>query len=139
MLTDKEFSKKLQNMFHQAPIAKSMGITMEYNQNGQAIFHMPYNSNFDHALGGVHGGVYATLLDNAGWFTAALRYSTWIVTVEFSTRLLEGVVKEDLYSIGTLVRTGKRISSCSMELFTKSDKLVAIGQGTFSVTSSKIS
>lgn len=133
-----KMSQKLKDLFHGAPIAKSMGMTLDYNDQGQAIFKMPYHEGFNHALGGVHGGVYATLLDNAGWFTAALHYQTWIVTVEYSTRLLEGVVEEDLYSIGKLIRAGKRISTCSMELFTESEKLVAVGQATFSITSKKI-
>ena len=31
--------------------------------------------------------VIATLLDNAGWFTAAVEYDTWIATVELTVRL----------------------------------------------------
>lgn len=130
-----ENEKKLQDLFHGAPIAKQMGMRMEYNEEGQAIFHLPYNPNFDHALHGVHGGVFATMIDNAGWFTVAPNFDHWVATIEFSTRLHEPVEKEDLKSIGKIVRLGKRLASTSMELHTAEGRLVATGSGTFTVTS----
>lgn len=32
---------------------------------------LPYNPDLDHTLGSIHGGVHTTMLDTAGWFTAA--------------------------------------------------------------------
>lgn len=127
--------KGLADLFHRAPIGLSMGMTMEYLESGQAKFSMPYNPGFDHALGGVHGGVLATLIDNAGWFTAAPHFDFWIATVEFSSRLLEPVTREDLYSVGKLIRLGKRLAVAEMEVRTAGEKLIAVGAGTFTVTS----
>ena len=50
------------------------------------------------------------MLDNAGWFTAAVHYDSWIATVEFETRLLEHVQAEELIATGEIVRLGKRIT-----------------------------
>lgn len=128
--------QRLIRLFNEsAPIAQSMGMTLRYNEKGQAIFEMPHNPRFDHALDGIHGGVIATLLDNAGWFTVAPNFDHWIATIEFSTRLHEPVAKTDLYSIGRIVRIGKRLASAEMEVRTAKDRLIATGSGTFTVTS----
>lgn len=122
-------------LFGKAPIKKSMGMSVHYDEKGRAIFAMPYNPNFDHALEGVHGGVYATLLDNAGWFTVAPQFETWIVTIEFHVRLLQPVEREDLWSRGEIIRLGKRITFAEMSVWTKDERLIATGSGTFAPTS----
>jgi uncharacterized protein (TIGR00369 family) len=100
-----------------------------------AVFHLPYNAALDHAMGGVHGGAIATLLDNAGWFSAAAYYSTWIATVDLHVRLLEPVTRQSLVARGRVVRHGKRLAMADMEVRIVDGDLVATGTGTFAVTS----
>jgi uncharacterized protein (TIGR00369 family) len=126
--------KRFIDLFHGAPIAKTTGMRLSYNDAGQAIFTMPYNPNFDHALHQVHGGLIATMIDNAGWFTAAPHFDHWVATVEFTTRLHEPVEKETLISTGRIIRLGKRLTSCEMEVKTPKGQLIATGSGTFLVT-----
>jgi len=122
-------------LFDKAPIKHVYGMELSY-ENGIARFDLPYNRNFDHALDGIHGGAIATLLDNAGWFTAALHYETWIATVEFNVRLIAHAKEEALYSIGEVVHIGKRLAVCNMEVRTsEGDRLIATGSGTFVPTS----
>ena len=121
-------------LFNGAPIAKATGMRLRYNDKGQAIFEMPYNPQFDHALEQVHGGLIATMIDNAGWFTAAPHFDHWIATAEFTTRFHEPAEKETLFSIGEIVRRGKHLTSCRMEVKSTKDRLIATGEGTFFVT-----
>ena len=134
-----ERRQKLIELTHRAPIIASLGSRLSYNEAGEAVWEMPYHPGFDHALEGVHGGVFATLLDNAGWFTVAPYYDTWIATVEFQVRLLEHVRKRDLRAVGHLVKLGKRLATTRMEVLTADDgNIVAMGSGTFAPTSAKI-
>jgi len=95
---------ELETLFNShAPIGRALGMSLCYDGEGRACFDQPYNPDFDHALNGIHGGVIATLLDNAGWFTAAPFYENWIATVEMQMRLHEPVRHEHLTSIGSLV------------------------------------
>ncbi len=126
--------EELVELFHGSRIHRITGMRLSYTEDGRARFDMPYNPNFDHALDGVHGGLIATLIDNAGWFTAAARYDTWIATVEFQVRLLEPVEKRDLVSLGRIVRSGKRLTVAEMEVRDGDGRLVATGSGTFTVT-----
>ena len=80
--------KELVRLFNEkAPIARYLGMRLSYTGEGNAVVVLPYNPNLDHALNGIHGGVYATMLDCAGWFTAAAAHETpcWIATSEIST------------------------------------------------------
>ncbi|HVE83659.1 MAG TPA: PaaI family thioesterase [Myxococcales bacterium] len=125
---------RLETMFHQAPIARSFGMRLSYDAEQRAVFTLPYNAGFDHGLGGIHGGVFATLLDNAGWFTVAAHYETWVATVEFQVRLLQPVQGEELVARGRMVHAGKRLATAEMEV-RAGERLVAMGSGTFTVTS----
>ncbi len=131
----KKRQEELMALFHRAPMKHSLGMEFHYDEEGSAIFNMPYNPHFDHALGGIHGGVIATLLDNAGWFTVAQFYDAWIATAELQVRLLKPVAKTDIYSKGRVLNLGKRIAMAEMEVRTKDELLIAVGSGTFAVTS----
>ena len=122
-------------LFNDSSIKKTFGMDLSYDENGSAVFHMPYNPGFDHGLKQIHGGVYATLLDNAGWFTVAPHYNTWIATVEMQIRLLEPVEKKELISKGRILKAGKKIAVAEMEVRTADNILVGQGSGTFAVTS----
>jgi uncharacterized protein (TIGR00369 family) len=120
-----------------APIGRLFGMRLSY-EGEHAVFHMPYNPDLDHALGLTHGGAVATLLDNAGWFTAAPFFDRWIATVELTVRLLEPVGRQALVARGALVRRGKRLTVAEMEVRGEQGQLVATGGGTFTVTSALI-
>ncbi|PIP37730.1 MAG: hypothetical protein COX20_00670 [Desulfobacterales bacterium CG23_combo_of_CG06-09_8_20_14_all_52_9] len=89
MNTRKKRQQDLILSFSKASIGRSLGMTLSFGPAGEAVFDMPLNPDFEHALGDTHGGVLATLLDNAGWFAAALHYNGWIATAEMQIRLLE--------------------------------------------------
>jgi acyl-coenzyme A thioesterase PaaI-like protein len=64
--------EELLHMFNEAaPIARLFGMRLSFTKEANAVIDLPYNPLPDHSSGGVHGGVYATMLDCAGWFTAA--------------------------------------------------------------------
>ena len=67
-------SQRLTALFARAPMKKTFGMTVSFDEQGDATFVMPHQKAMEHALGDTHGGVIATLIDNAGWFTAATRY-----------------------------------------------------------------
>ena len=113
-------------------------MTLSFDDEGNAHFAMPHRAVFQHAMGDTHGGVIATLLDNAGWFTAATRYDHWVNTAEITVRLHEPANQEDLVAEGRVIRAGKRVCVSSMEVRSVTGRLVATGTGTFMVSSKSI-
>jgi len=135
-MASKDHLERLVALFQSSTIARTMGIRFRYDDQERAVFELDYDGRYDHFLNDVHGGAIATLVDNAGWFAAAACYSTWIVSVEFSVRYHEPAGREKLTAIGSVVRSGKRLTSTQMEVRNESGVLVATGAGSFVVTSS---
>lgn len=127
---------ELARMFNEeAPIAHYFGMTLVFDDEGRAVVDLPYNPNLDHALGAVHGGVYATMLDIAGWFTAAGARDEpcWLVTSELSIRFLKPAVRTSLRAVGQMIKSGKRQDVVEMHMYDEKDHLVGHAVGTFVV------
>jgi uncharacterized protein (TIGR00369 family) len=125
---------ELLHLFNEvAPIARTFGMVLSYDDEGRATVDLPYNLDLDHALGGVHGGVYATLLDTAGWFTAAASHdiSCWVATTEMSIHFLAPIQRSPLRAVGQLIRRGGRQDVAEMRLYDGNDRLVGHATGTF--------
>lgn len=130
-----ERQKELAFLHNQAAFCRSLGLTLTYDDCGNTLISLPYNPRLDHGLGGIHGGAIAALIDNAGWFAVAPHFSNWISTVEFQVRLLEHVEKKKLKAEGSIIRLGKKISVAEMKVYTEDGKLIALGSGTFALSS----
>ena len=124
---------ELLHMFKGVPIARFLGMSLSYTDEGNAVVDLPYNPNLDHALGGVHGGVYATMLDTAGWFTAAATHdvSCWMATAEMSVHFLAPVERTSLRAVGRLLKRGRRQDVAEMNLYDGEGRLVGHATGTF--------
>ena len=126
--------EELVQLFNEkAPIARYLGMKLSYTDQGNAVVDLPYNPGLDHALGGIHGGVYATMLDSAGWFTAAAAHdmSCWVATSEISIHFLLPAERTSLRAVGRLVKPGKRQDVAEMHLYDGQDRLVGHAVGTF--------
>jgi len=126
--------KHLEQMYRNASLGGHLGMLLRFDDDLRAVIDLPYAPHLDHALGGIHGGVFATLVDTSAWFAAAIHYENWIATIEFHTRILEPVAHEDLTAVGTAVRVGNRIATARSEIHSRSGVLVAVGTGSFTAT-----
>ncbi len=128
--------RELLRLFNEiAPIAKTFGMRLAFTEDARAVVTLPYNPGLDHILGGIHGGVYATLLDTAGWFTAAASHgeSTWVATSEMSIHFLKPSQRTDLRAEGRLLKSGRRQDVVEMLLYDGDGELVGHGTGTMMV------
>jgi uncharacterized protein (TIGR00369 family) len=134
-MTENRIDELLHLFNQEAPLARTFGMKLSFDDKGQAIVDLPYNPGLDHPLGGVHGGVYATMLDTAGWFTAAAAHEVncWLTTAEMSIHFLLPVERTSLQARGELIKVGKRQDVAQMRLYDGEGRLVAHGTGTFIV------
>lgn len=128
-----EWKNKLIEMYEISPFAKMLGIEISYDENNHSHLNLPFKTELTHENGGVHGGVFATLLDDAGWFASAvLHEGVWVTTSEFKVHLLRPVQNENLHAEGWIIKKGKRMDIAEMRVYA-GDKLVAAGMGTYVV------
>jgi uncharacterized protein (TIGR00369 family) len=113
------------------PIMKTMGVTLEFDADGNALLRMPRNANFDHGMQDTHGGVFATLLDSAGWSTVAAQCRKFVVTSDLHVRMLQAAKQQDLIATGKLVRAGAKSAVAETRLSTADGTLVAMGTASF--------
>ena len=77
-------------------------------------------------------------MDNAGWFTAAQYYTEWMVTANLNVQYLEAASGVSLFATGKLLKKGKSIAFCDMDVFDDRETRVACGTGTFVVTNKRV-
>lgn len=84
-------------------------------------------------LGMVHGGVIATLLDNALTFAGGMALGPEVLTVEFKVNFVRPAQGGRLTATGRVVHAGKRLAVVQGEVYAEEEgerQLVALGQGT---------
>lgn len=131
---NKNRKESLLHLFNDvARIAKTFGMRLAFDEQDRAVLTLPYNPGLDHALDGIHGGIIATMLDNAGWFTSAITHEGegWVATTEMSFHLLRPAARTKLTATGEIIRQGKRQDVVQMWCRDEQGNLVAHGTGTF--------
>lgn len=121
-------------VYHGSPIGRTTGMRITFDSEGRATCTWRHVHDYDHALGAVHGGLLATMLDNAAWFTAAAAHGEWVVTSDLHVRLLAATTGQDLRATGSIVRAGRRLTIVAVELLAADGTLVATATGAFCPT-----
>ena len=81
----------------------------------------------------IHGGLIGLLADTAGSFAVgSMSPGSTVKTVEFKMNLLAGV-QGDLLAIGEVVRKGRTLATCRLEVVEGNDRVVAIGLATYAL------
>ncbi len=125
--------EKLKAFFESAPINRYLGMTLGYCENGVARVRLPYRKEFEEGHGIIHGGLIGLLADMAGNFAVgSMSPGSTVKTVEFKLNLLAGV-QGDLLAIGEVVRKGRTLATCRLEVVEGNDRVVAIGLATYAL------
>ena len=125
--------EKLKHLFESAPIGRYLGMSLGYCENGVARVRLPYRKEFEEGHGIIHGGLIGLLADTAGSFAVgSMSPGSTVKTVEFKLSLLAGV-QGDLLAIGEVVRKGRTLATCRLEVVEGHDRVVAIGLATYAL------
>ena len=92
-----------------------MGLELGYDESGSARIAMPRDARFDHGMGDTHGGVFATLLDSAGWFTVAAVTGRSALTTNLNVYMLQPAKRGGVIASGAVQWAGRRaaVPKCS--------------------------
>ena len=118
-------------LFGNAPVNKTLGVTLEYNAEGEAVCRWQRNPNLDHGGHDTHGGIIATLLDTAGWFTVAAKSGQAVVTSDIHVRLLQPAKQQDLVATARIIRMGSKSVIAEMTVSSAAGGLVAMATASF--------
>jgi len=133
---DEEFEARVRDSFSRGAILDVLGTRMALCEPGLVELHQPITPVTLQHHGYVHGGVVSTLMDIAGGHAAQtlMGAEDSVLTVEFKINMLAPGTGEALRAVGHVVRPGKRVTVCRMDLHAVKDgveTLICIGQGTY--------
>ncbi|WP_433566760.1 PaaI family thioesterase [Nocardia sp. CA-151230] len=121
-----------------SPFVRHLGIELIELGDDHARLRMPYRDNLVTIGTMVHGGALAGCVDigimAAAWAGPRIPEKLRGVTVSMSIEFIEAAYAEDLDIIGTRVRQGRRLSTCTVDIATtEGGRLIAKGLGTYQV------
>lgn len=126
-----ESLEALRQLGNSAPVAQALGMVIQTVEPGRAVVVLPYQRHILQAHGRVHGGLFGLLADTAGYFAAASVQPGDGVTIEYKLNLLEGVKDQGLIAEARVVKTGRSISLCDVEVFSDDGVLVGKALATY--------
>jgi len=126
----------LERFRNKTHIARTFCMVLSFDEKDRAIITLPYNPNLDHGVGGIHGGIVATLLDTVGWFTCALAHGGPVITTEMSLHFLHKAVATELKARGDILNLGRKQVIAKMLCWDEKGIRISYGTGTFLIISS---
>lgn len=116
-------------MLRGAPIARLTGVDVSVS-DGRAEVAFEVRETFFHGGGGLHGGIYAFLLDNALYFAAASREpECFLLTRRLETRFHRPVSSGSLLARGWVTGGSGRRHDCEGVLLDDAGRTVADASG----------
>lgn len=112
-----------------------VGLVTEEVRLDYARMRMPFRSNLKQPAGLVHGGAIASLIDTVvvpaigGGYDEPRRY----ITIDMQIQYVGALVDQDAIAEGWIVRRGRSVVFCRVEVFAASGDLVATGTLTYMV------
>ncbi len=120
----------LQQTFEACRFHSYLRKSLEVVEPGWVKVRLSYFEDLDQAMGMLHGGVYAALLDTASYYAALSAYQPagkLPLTQEYKINLLASAQREDLVAESRVLKAGKRLAVVETKIHSASDVLVAVG------------
>jgi uncharacterized protein (TIGR00369 family) len=131
MNIDEEHFRRLERMYHQAPINRFFQPTLRVS-NGAAEVRIPVRRDFFHAADAVHGSVYFKALDDAAFFAVnSVVPDVFVLTASYTIYLTRPVSEGILRAAGRVVHRSRTYFLAEAELFDSRDRLLGRGSGSF--------
>ncbi|MEM7002774.1 MAG: PaaI family thioesterase [Pseudomonadota bacterium] len=125
----------LQKYMEGSPFIASSGmrVTAADIERETLTVSMPLKPEFERAAGTgqFHGGPIAALIDTAGCFGLVMLMGQGVPTVNFRTDYLRPAVNTSLRAVAQVRRVGRTVGVVDVDVYDDSDRLVAVGRGTF--------
>jgi uncharacterized protein (TIGR00369 family) len=126
-----EHYRKLERMFHAAPISRFFAPVLHVDE-GRAEITIPIKPDFFHAANAVHGSVYFKALDDAAFFAAnSLVLDVFVLTVTYNVFFTRPISEGQMRATGRVVHRSKNLIIADAELLDSGDRQIARGSGTF--------
>ncbi len=130
-----EAEQRVRESFARQGLMAHLGASLQEVRRGLVTIRMPYRPELSQQHGFFHAGGLSAIADSAGGYAGFSMFppDSSVLTVEFKVNLLNPARGEFLDAIGRVVKSGRTLTVCQLEVFAQSGAqrtLVAIGQQT---------
>lgn len=130
-----EVQKRIQESFDRQGLMGHLGARISHIGPGRVHIVLPGRPEVTQQDGYFHAGATSAVADTAGGYAAFTLFpeDTAVLTVEYKVNLLAPAVGEYIKAVGTVLKPGRTLTVCRLEVFAVKDgrrKLVATGQQT---------
>jgi uncharacterized protein (TIGR00369 family) len=127
------------NAINNGPFFKHMSIKVTEIGVGYSVVVMRIGRKHMNPFGGLHGGVYASAIDTAAYWSAYcdLPEKKGLVSIDLKVDFLAPVLHEKVIINGQRIKTGKTIYLAEARMCDRSGKVLAHGTSKLMVTSDK--
>ncbi|WP_246985144.1 PaaI family thioesterase [Halorientalis marina] len=130
-MPDDEHFRKLERMYHEAPVADTIESDLTV-RDGEAEIVVPVDESYHHALGGVHGALYFKALDDAAFFAAnSLIEDYFVLTTDFDLYLERPVSTGEIRAVGEVFNDNPNQLLAGAVAYDGEGNEIARGTGSF--------
>ncbi len=126
------------NRLESSPYWSLLGLKVRKIEHGEAEIILPVRKELGQVFSVMHGGAAASLLDAAGavsLFDQIDFENEAVTTVELKINYLYPVTlqEKEIIASGRVIKKGRNISVCLIEIINDSGQKIAIGIGTYAI------
>lgn len=130
-----DVKRRAAKMFESQGLLRHLGASLDLIEPGLAHVRIPYRAELTQQHGFFHAGGASVIAEAAGGYAALTLcpLESSILTVEFKINLLTPALGDYLEAVGKVVRAGRTLTVCQVEVFGVSGSernLVAVSQQT---------
>jgi uncharacterized protein (TIGR00369 family) len=131
-----EVDERVRESFGRQGLMAHLGARLTRIAPGLVRIELPGRPEVTQQHGYFHAGATSAIADSAGGYAAYTLFpeGTDVLTVEYKINLLSPAVGDRLEAVGTVLKSGRTLTVCRLEVFGVRDdggrKLVAAGQQT---------
>lgn len=126
-----ESLQSLRKIYEDSPFFQHIGFEFAELEQGKVTLKLDIHEELLNTGNILHGGVYATLIDNIIGLTVRSITLQSLVTVQLNVHFLAPVQTGTIYATGKVDRMGRSLVTGEGEIVSEKGELLAKGSGTF--------
>ncbi|MHA1537763.1 MAG: PaaI family thioesterase [Alphaproteobacteria bacterium] len=116
-----DYEVRVRDSFARQPFMEHIGASLEVVEPGYVEVHLPYRKELTQQHGFIHGGVLATLADNAAGYAAftLMAADASVLTVEYKLNILRPGQGEKMIARGRVVKPGRSLTVVDSDVYAR--------------------
>jgi uncharacterized protein (TIGR00369 family) len=121
--SDPDFARRIRDSFERQKVMALIGARLGAIEPGRVVIELPYRDDLVQQHGYVHAGIVGTIADSAGGYAGytLMPAGSSVLSVEYRVHMLAPAAGERLLATGRVVRAGRTITVCELEVEAEQD------------------